>query len=161
MVLKSEIEKAVTQQREHLLKKEDGVKRALQDQITLNTESILIISGIRRCGKSTLMNQLIKKTKKNAYFNFEDPRIFDFEASDFVKLSEVLDENLNYYFFDEIQNIEKWEVFIRNLHDKQNIICITGSNASLLSKELGTRLTGRHIQMELFPFSYKESLLSD
>jgi predicted AAA+ superfamily ATPase len=90
-----------------------------------------------------------------AYFHFEDPRIFGFSVDDFPKLEEVLGEKY-VYFFDEIQNIPHWELFVRKLHDKGKLICITGSNASLLSKELGTRLTGRNITKELFPFNYSE-----
>lgn len=60
------------------------------------------------------------------------------------------------YFFDEIQNIPKWEKFIRYLIDKKEKVVITGSNASLLSRELGTKLTGRHLQIEMFPFSFRE-----
>ena len=103
------------------------------------------------------MQQLITKLKGSvAFFNFEDPRIFGFETTDFVKLDEVIGENTLYYFFDEVQNVDNWEIFIRNLHDKQKVICVTGSNASLLSRELGTKLTGRNIQIELLPFSFKE-----
>jgi len=63
------------------------------------------------------------------------------------------------YFLDEIQNIEKWEKFVRYLIDKKEKVVLTGSNASLLSKELGTKLTGRNLQIEMFPFSFKEFLL--
>jgi predicted AAA+ superfamily ATPase len=76
-------------------------------------------------------------------------------VDDFPKLEEILGEK-SYYFFDEIQNVPQWELFVRKLHDKGKLICITGSNASLLSKELGTRLTGRNISKELFPFNYSE-----
>ena len=63
------------------------------------------------------------------------------------------------YFFDEIQNVEKWELFVRTMLDQGKHFLITSSNASLLSKELGTRLTGRHLLKELFPFSYPEYLI--
>jgi len=103
------------------------------------------------------MNQISKKeTSTSMWFNFEDSRIFGFELSDFHKLNEVIGEDVDAYFFDEIQNVENWEVFIRELHDMDKTLCVTGSNASLLSKELGTKLTGRNIQIELFPFSYNE-----
>ena len=62
------------------------------------------------------------------------------------------------YFFDEIQNVDKWEKFVRYLVDKKERVIITGSNASILSGELGTKLTGRHLQIEMFPFSFKEFL---
>jgi predicted AAA+ superfamily ATPase len=159
MVLKSDVEIAFKQQQFLLKGKPKGELREKLAQVTLSKEFVLIITGIRRCGKSTLMQQLIKELKGSvAFFNFEDPRIFGFEPNDFIKLDEVIGENTLYYCFDEIQNVNNWELFVRHLHDKQKVICVTGSNASLLSRELGTKLTGRNIQIELLPFSYKEYL---
>jgi predicted AAA+ superfamily ATPase len=133
-----------------------GVVRDSLQEIKLRKEFITIITGIRRSGKSTLMHQLIHQLDQDfAYFHFEDPRIFGFSVDDFPKLEEVLGDT-SYYFFDEIQNVPQWELFVRKLHDQGKVICITGSNASLLSKELGTRLTGRNITKELFPFDYNE-----
>jgi uncharacterized protein len=159
MVLKSDIQESVDEQRVWLHKKSQGEKRNSLKNLKLTKEHIIIITGIRRCGKSTLLSQLMSANKgQYGYLNFEDPRIFGFELKDFPKLSEVFGPKVSAFFFDEIQNVENWEVFIRNLHDKELKICITGSNAQLLSKELGTRLTGRYLQTELFPFSYSEFL---
>lgn len=159
MVLKSDVEIAFKQQQLLLEGKPTGEWREQLAQVTLSKEFVLIITGIRRCGKSTLMQQLISQLNRSvAFFNFEDPRIYGFETTDFVKLDEVIGDNTLYYFFDEIQNVDNWEIYVRNLHDKQKVICITGSNASLLSRELGTKLTGRNIQIELLPFSFKEYL---
>lgn len=159
MFLKSDVEIAFKQQQLLLEGKPTGAWREQLALVTLSKEFVLIITGIRRCGKSTLMQQLISQLNRSvAFFNFEDPRIFGFETTDFVKLDEVIGDNSLYYFFDEIQNVDNWEIYIRNLHDKQKVICITGSNASLLSRELGTKLTGRNIQIELLPFSFKEYL---
>ena len=160
MVLKSEIEKSLALQRLFLNKKQEGFNRESLAKLQLSTSHILIITGVRRCGKSTLLQQISKKINEEIiYFNFEDPRIYGFELEDFTKLDEIVGDEIRYYFFDEIQNVEKWELFIRHLHDRDKRIAITGSNASLLSKELGTRLTGRNIQIELFPFSYTEYLM--
>lgn len=160
MVLKSEIEKSLALQRLFLDKKEDGFKRKGLANLPINTGHILIITGVRRCGKSTLLQQISKELREEfIFFNFEDPRIYGFELEDFTKLDEIVGDEIRHYFFDEIQNVEKWELFIRHLHDREKRIAITGSNASLLSKELGTRLTGRNVQIELFPFSYSEYLL--
>lgn len=157
MVLKSEIEKSLKLQQLFLSKKQSSFERESLGNIKINSSFILIITGIRRCGKSTLMHQISEKIKEEKlFFNFEDPRIYGFDVDDFTKLDEIVGDKLNYYFFDEIQNVEKWELFLRHLHDREKNIVITGSNASLLSKELGTRLTGRNIQIELFPFSYSE-----
>lgn len=156
MVLKSILETCVVDQRNQLMQTDLGVVRDSLEKIKLRKEFITIITGIRRSGKSTLMNQLIHQLEEDfAYFHFEDPRIFGFSVEDFPKLEEVLGDK-NYYFFDEIQNVPQWELFVRKLHDQGKVICITGSNASLLSKELGTRLTGRNITKELFPFDYQE-----
>ena len=156
MVLKSILETCVTDQRKQLMLTDLGVRRNSLVKITLREEFITIITGIRRSGKSTLMHQLIHQLDEDfAYFNFEDPRIFGFTVDDFPKLEELLGDK-TYYFFDEIQNVPQWELFVRKLHDQGKVICITGSNASLLSKELGTRLTGRNITKELFPFDYQE-----
>jgi predicted AAA+ superfamily ATPase len=126
----------------------------------LNAEHIQIVSGVRRSGKSTLLSLLKREYRKNiASFNFEDSRIYGFEVSDFSKLDKVIGPGVDVYFFDEIQNVPRWEIFIRQLHDRGKKIFITGSNASLLSKELGTRLTGRYISHELFPFNYSEFLV--
>ncbi len=160
MVLKSEIEKSLALQRLFLNKKQDGFKRKGLANLPINTGHILIITGVRRCGKSTLLQQISKELREEfIFFNFEDPRIYWFELEDFTKLDEIVGDEIRHYFFDEIQNVEKWELFIRHLHDREKRIAITGSNASLLSKELGTRLTGRNVQIELFPFSYNEYLL--
>lgn len=159
MVLKSEIEIAYTLQMQHLNLKKDVTKRQYLTDIKKTGQFIEVISGVRRCGKSTLLMQIMQQYKKNiAYFNFEDSRVFNFDASDFPKLDEIIGKGKAAYFFDEIQNVPAWEIFIRELHDRGEKVFITGSNASLLSKELGTRLTGRHIRHELFPFSYTEFL---
>lgn len=123
----------------------------------------IIISGVRRCGKSTLLRQILKKHYQEELFfvDFEDERFVKFTAEDFNLLYETLIELYglrHVFFFDEIQNIEGWELFVRRLQRDKNKIIITGSNASLLSSELSTRLTGRHIVIELLPFSFREYL---
>ncbi len=128
----------------------------------LNSDNrILVITGMRRVGKSTLMQQLMKATTNYCYLNVEDERLIHFKVEDFSSLNEAMIEiygESDYYFFDEIQNLESFEIIIRRLQDAGKKIVITGSNSSLLSMELGTRLTGRYTQIELFPFSFKEFL---
>jgi predicted AAA+ superfamily ATPase len=118
----------------------------------------LIILGIRRCGKSTLMAQILRKNYPNALFvNFEDNRLYNFEKQDFNRLNKIIENNhYSELFFDEMQIVPEWERYARQKLDEGYKMMITGSNASLLSKELGTKLTGRHITKELFPFSYSE-----
>ncbi len=161
MVLKSEIEKAFKLQQTNLnwVVANNINQRSYFSKIQFKNSHIEVISGIRRCGKSTLMKQIMLKYKKDSiFFNFEDPRVHDFDISDFQKLDEVIGPFVKVYFFDEIQNVKSWEIYIRQLHDLGKKVYVTGSNASLLSKELGTRLTGRHLRHELFPFSYLEYL---
>ena len=126
------------------------------------TPFIVIVSGIRRSGKSTLLHQMRSKLLKNSYYvNFDDERFVQFTVDDFQSLHESLIElfgNKNIFLFDEIQNIKSWERFVRRLHDAGKKIYVTGSNASMLSKELGTHLTGRHITFSLYPFSFREFL---
>lgn len=117
-----------------------------------------IITGLRRCGKSTFLHQFLQQ-KESHYFhlNFEDTRLAGFDINDFARLSnDIQDRNIRILFFDEIQVVKGWEIFIHQKLNEGYQIFITGSNASLLSKEMGTHLTGRHLSFELFPFSYKE-----
>jgi len=160
MVLRLEIENSYLLQREAVRKKRVFTSRVYLGKAKLFTGSqVEVISGIRRCGKSTLMRMIMKRYGTNiAYFNFEDPRVYGFEVGDFQKLDDIIGRHKKAYFFDEIQNVPSWELYIRQLHDRGEKVFITGSNASLLSKELGTRLTGRHIRHELFPFTYQEFL---
>lgn len=161
MILKETLRNIVRIQRQDLLSADNGIEREKLDEIKIDIPFAIILSGVRRCGKSTLLRQMSKKIKNFYYFNFEDPKADGFELGDFQRLDEVFHEEYkesNYYFFDEIQNVQKWELFIRAMLDKGKHFVITGSNASLLSKELGTRLTGRHLRYELFPFSFKEFL---
>ncbi len=161
MILKDTLKKVIKLQKQELDRQEKGTERDLLNSLDITSSHVLILSGIRRCGKSTLLKQIMKKLKIFYYFNFEDSRTTDFKVSDFEKLDEAFKElygESKYYFFDEIQNIFNWELFVRKLQDSGKKVIITGSNASLLSKELGTRLTGRHLMNELFPFSYSEML---
>lgn len=161
MILKETLKTIVRTQERELESSEHGIDRILTKKIDLKLPFAIILSGIRRCGKSTLLRQVMKAEDGSYYFNFEDPRATGFELSDFQKLDEVFTGEYgesDCYFFDEIQNVEKWELFVRMLLDKKKHLLITGSNASLMSKELGTRLTGRHLRYELFPFSYLEFL---
>lgn len=137
------------------------VQRYIADE-WLQTSEILIISGIRRCGKSVLMQQMRNRlVEKDFFFNFDDERLANFKLDDFQKLQECFVElfgEQHTYYFDEIQNIEGWERFVRRLYNAGNKIIITGSNARMLSRELGTHLTGRYIQVEIYPFSFQEYL---
>jgi predicted AAA+ superfamily ATPase len=123
----------------------------------------VIVSGLRRVGKSTLLAQMAHRLGENQfyYINFEDDRFLGFRAEDANDLYQVLIEvfgERRIFIVDEVQNISGWEHFVRRFMDIGFKFYITGSNASLLSKELGTRLTGRYIPIELYPFSFREYL---
>jgi len=147
----------IDSQKERLSQLDTGLTREIPDLLQFPRHA-LIITGIRRCGKSTLLQQINKVIDDNTiYLNFEDPRLAGFEPGDFNRLQEVVEaRGINILFFDEIQNIGKWENYIRFRLDEGYRVFLTGSNASMLSRELGTKLTGRHISKELFPFSYNE-----
>lgn len=128
--------------------------------IPVQTNQILVVSGVRRCGKSILIRKSFPSDAQGLYLNFEDPRLVDFEAADFAKLEQLRDQlGKTSILLDEVQSVAGWEIFARSLHEKGQKLYITGSNACMLSRELGTRLTGRYKQIELFPFSYTEFLL--
>jgi len=145
VILKETLRQIVIGQRADLESFEYGIEREELANIPLEIPYAIIISGVRRSGKSTLLHQVLKKLSNSYYLNFEDTRLIDFETSDFEKLDEVFKEeyqSAQYYLLDEIQNVKGWEIFVRSGLDRHKHFIITGSNASLLSKELGTRLTG-------------------
>ncbi len=152
-----------------IFEQQENCKRLVQDSIPrhiddewLTTTEILIITGIRRCGKSVLLQQLRDKLEeKDFFFNFDDERLVNFKLEDFATLQECFFElfgEQHTYYFDEIQNIPGWETFVRRLYNEGNKVVVTGSNARMLSKEMGTHLTGRYISVEVYPFSFAEYL---
>lgn len=157
------IRQVLKEQREVKLPR-DFVQRDAYQKLQKYSQSpeIMVITGLRRVGKSTLLQQLRKDSvEADYYINFDDDRLVNFKLQDFQVLLELFIELYGVqktFYFDEIQNIEGWERFVRRLHDQGNKIYITGSNATLFSQELGTRLTGRYIQIELYPYSFSECL---
>jgi uncharacterized protein len=161
MILESVIARVIEQQKSRLMIKDSGLKRELIPATQSLSSHALIISGVRRCGKSTLLMQMMKEMDKDTvlYLNFESPQLYEFTLPDFTRLDNLISQTgIDTLFFDELQLVEGWEMYVRQKLDEGFKVIITGSNASLLSKELGTRLTGRHITQELFPFSYSEFL---
>src|SRR3989344_5845657 len=164
MINNQDLRRIVLKQKEEIEKLDGTLKRDILDEILnwFKDNRVIILTGIRRCGKSTLLRQIMKQKENYCYVNFEDERFLDFKAQDFEKLNEILIEIYNtpkIYFFDEVQNIDKFETFVRRLQDEGKKVVITGSNASLLSKEFGTRLTGRYKPFEVYPFSFREFLI--
>ncbi|PIS39463.1 MAG: ATPase [Candidatus Nealsonbacteria bacterium CG08_land_8_20_14_0_20_38_20] len=136
------------------------------------TNKIITLSGPRRAGKTYYFYQIIKKLKEKIdfsriiYVDFEDDRLFPLAIKDLDDLMEayfeLYPENKAkeiYYFFDEIQNIDNWEIFIRRIYDKEKAkIFLTGSSSKLLSREIATSLRGRTLNYQIFPLSFKEFL---
>ena len=149
----------IYEQREHTVPL--GIKRDIDSRL-IECPEILIITGVRRCGKSVLMQQIrSRQTEKDYYLNFDDERLINFNVEDFQMLTEVFAENFGRqktFYLDKIQNVKGWERFVSRLYNEGCKVFITGSNARLLSRELGTHLTGRHVSWELYPFSFQEYL---
>lgn len=134
-----------------------------------DSDLIKILVGIRRCGKSVILEQIMQELKERnvnedhiIYVNFE---FIEFEnLTDYKELNKyikekVKDDKLYYLFFDEIQNVENFEKVINSLRASKKVsIFITGSNSRLLSEELSTVLSGRYVSFKINPLSYKEVL---
>lgn len=139
------------------------IKRTVEENLArlARNEEIIVLSGIRRCGKSLLLENLRRTNKEgnDYYFNFEDERLVNFTIEDFEILHQTfisLYRVQKNFYLDEIQNIPGWELFVRRLYNQGCKIYITGSNANLFSEELGTRLTGRYISLNVYPISFAE-----
>ena len=160
MVLKSTLKDVIETQTIAVNQLDKGLERLLLDNIGHTPKNFaLIISGIRRCGKSTLIYQFISKYIDATYLflNFDTAKLYTFDVEDFQILDQIIDEmSTRWLLFDEIQVVEGWEIYVRQKIDEGYQVLITGSNASLLSQELGTKLTGRQITKELYPFSFTE-----
>lgn len=154
------LEEVVSDQLEYFRNREAGVPREIDFDKFLKTRQITVISGIRRSGKSTVLSQFSRRFEEFYYINLDDERLIDFAVDDFKNLMVVFQKLYpsKVIFIDEIQNVAGWERFVRRVHDEGYKIFLTGSNAKLLSSELGTHLTGRHVRIELYPFSFTEYL---
>jgi predicted AAA+ superfamily ATPase len=162
---KDQIKAMLLEQFQAFWERDTGIQRTQISQIesAAHLPHAVIISGLRRVGKSTLLAQLAHRLGQEAfyYLDFEDDRFLSFQASDFNDLFQTLLElfgERKILIVDEVQNIPDWEHFVRRFLDMGFKFYISGSNASLLSRELGTRLTGRYVPIELFPFSFEEFL---
>jgi len=156
----SDVFEAIERQKMKLESDDFEIEREMLSELPKLDNHALVVSGIRRGGKSTILKQFVRKSGEDFFFlNFEDVKFSQFSFQDYELLDIAIKESGHkILFFDEIQNAEKWELYVRQKLDEKYRVVITGSNSSLLSKELGTKLTGRHIQKELFPFSYSEFL---
>ena len=161
-----QLKEIIFQQKTELEKKDRGIERKSLAHIEkyLKLPHAVVITGVRRCGKSTILAQIMSKHMKDDYYylNFEDERLIQFSAADdfdslYQSFLELYGKHQT-FFFDEIQNIQGWERFVSRMIDSGFKFFITGSNARLLSRELATHLTGRHMTVEIYPFSFREFL---
>lgn len=149
------------QQELRLYESTSFIERDECGQIDLDSKLAQIVTGVRRSGKSTLCHMALrKKNITYGYVNFDDDRLATLKIED---LNDVLTciyrlygTDIKYLFFDEIQNVDGWHLFITRLLRHDHRVIITGSNAKLLSSELATHLTGRYNEIKLYPFSFKE-----
>ena len=162
---KEQVKALLLEQSQAFWQYDTGIERAQLAEVERAAQlpHAVIISGLRRVGKSTLLAQLAHRLGENQfyYINFEDERFLGFQPEDANDLYQALLElfgERRIFIIDEVQNIPGWEHFVRRFMDMGAKFYITGSNASLLSRELGTRLTGRYVPVELFPFSFAEFL---
>ncbi len=167
------------------MKKKEQLKQIIRDfhlsgdfeviprdlKVPMDTQKIITLIGVRRCGKTSILyemiNQLCKKLPKTQllFLNFEDERLelevgeLDLVLQAYMELYPSHDLSQCYFFFDEIQNITGWEKFVRRIYDTvSKNIYITGSNSKLLSSEIATSLRGRTLTFEVFPLSFREYL---
>jgi len=163
-----ELKGIITSQRESLdglFKEEKIIERELDKNHVrsfLAKPNVLAILGVRRCGKS-IYSLLLLKGEKFGYINFFDERLFGLTTDELDKIVkafyELYGNDVEYFVFDEIQKVLGWERFVSRLRTSNKII-ITGSNSDLLRGDLASFLTGRHVDVELLPFSFKEYLLA-
>jgi len=166
MISKELTKEILFEQRKKLIAKDFGVEREQLHKVKskLDLPHILVISGIRRCGKSTLLKQVVDRFFSNSnfyYINFDDERWLDFAAKDFNVIYECLYElfgEARTFFIDEIQNVTAFETFVRRFYDDGFKFIITGSNSDLLHSELAVKLTGRYLEIPLLPFNFREFL---
>ncbi len=155
-IIKEQREELEKIEREEKIIERTGLNKSKE---SLKYPNILAILGIRRCGKS-IFSYLLAKPHRFAYINFDDERLAGLKTEDLDKILQSfyeLYEDIDYIILDEIQNVDSWELFVNRLRRTKKVI-LTGSNSKLLSGELSTHLTGRYLDIILFPFSFKEFL---
>ncbi len=160
----------------------EGIKQVLADQMTrlekkfekeriidreipalkkyLSHPNVLAILGVRRSGKSTLAEMLLRG-ENFGYVNFDDDRLAGVKVGDLHEIEKFIYElfgEVEYFLFDEVHNVQGWELFVSRLREGGGKVIVTGSNSKMLSGELATALTGRHVNFTLFPFSFSEYL---
>ncbi len=152
-------DKLIIQRRELDNKLQEKYLERDVDKRKFENDLIKVIIGPRRAGKSFFAMHIMNDLGRFAYVNFDDEQLSSLKNYDnLIAELESLYDKPTYLFFDEIQNLPKWELFVNRLHRQGYNLILTGSNSKLLSKELATHLTGRHTVINIFPLSFKEYL---
>lgn len=149
----------VVQQQELNAKLKEPYLERKADPSKLDNSLIKVIIGPRRAGKSFFALHFLKQQGTFGYVNFDEERLL--KVKDYDSIIEAMNavyDNPKYVLLDEIQNLPQWELFVNRLQRKGMNLIVTGSNSHLLSKELATHLTGRHLLIPILPFSFKEYL---
>ena len=154
-----EIKEILTlQKREIEVKLKEKYINRSQD-LKLDNDLIKVIIGPRRAGKSFFALHFLNKIGNFGYVNFDEEKLIEVDNyNEIVTAMNSIYNNPKLVLFDEIQNLPKWELFVNRLQRQGYKLIITGSNSNLLSRELATHLTGRHLLTNIFPFSFKEYL---
>ena len=144
-------------ERDELLSRPYLIRRSSQDSdVLLNSHLIKLITGPRRVGKSTHA-LLMLRDKNFAYLNFDSQPLLDaWDANLVMRMLDDVYPNYEYLLLDEVQNLDAWDLWVSELFRKGKNLVITGSNAKMLSSEMATVLTGKYLQIEMFPFSMEE-----
>lgn len=158
MIDEETLSSVITKQKGIEASRNAGLLRNLDvNENTLKSHA-LVITGVRRCGKSTAMTQRIRKFPDDwFYLKFDSPQLIDLELRDLTTLDRLIERSSSRrLYFDEMHELDGWELYVLQKLDEGFQVCVTGSNASLLKGERATKLTGRHVSRELFPFSFAE-----
>ena len=152
------IREILIDQQSFLQKTEDLIERDFDLNKIIKNNEIIVISGIRRCGKSTLLKLIsLNLLEKKVFIDFSDIRFTGFSENDYGILNEIIFElfgDVKIYLLDEVQNIPMWQRWANNLYSSGKKVFLTGSNSKLLSSEISTYLTGRNRVVQLSPFSF-------
>ena len=162
--MKHEVLKRIIFDQHEVIRNSEIMKR----DYTFEKQANYVLVGLRRAGKSTLLYSIVRDLidsgvswERIIYVNFEDERLSEFKIEDFNDILTVqaeLSDEKGFFFFDEIQNVPGWEKFARRIADAKERVYITGSNAKMLSREIGTTLGGRFLTKYISPYSFTEYL---
>ena len=159
IIMLQEIKEIITLQKREIEAKlkEKYIER--NQGLKLDNDLIKVIIGPRRAGKSFFAIHFLNKQGNFGYVNFDEEKLTEVDNyNEIITAINSVYNNPKFVLFDEIQNLPKWELFANRLQRQGYKLIITGSNSNLLSRELATHLTGRHLLTNIFPFSFKEFL---